>query len=558
MQSFCFEIKSTCKSCGNPLSINAFVNEIFCDSCNNKNVIPQDIWKSIVSENIVDIRDFKEGEGQNSKSFTGEYEFSLMFGKQKARCSKCKTTILDEVYNSFEGNSYTCPKCSNIISLRKPDEFNLQIVPSLKFIVGEEMSQFNTGTETIKKPEETKPVIFTCPSCGAGLEIDGTKRLIVCKYCSSKVYLPDDLWHELHPVKTVSRWYILLDEKDALVNKFPDWYDLSDVAVDNEGNIYIACEDNDSDKFLLWSFDPDLKVRWIRYDINYDTEYTGMTVTKDNKILLWNIHKRSLNIYSCKDGSDLPIIKGEDASSENPYPFNLKGCTGLISDTDNTILAVVNNTFVRFYNDGSRAPVWQVVSQKGEKPGLFSRLFSGGDTEVKIPSEEYDNAPRAKSIGDTPKHLEGEYTKINIGFDGYIYILDTISDDGKLVKYARDGNQIWKKNIPLSSRDCKPCADKNGYVYVLGKDDKDKTKLIRFSPDGKNVDVLFTDILDGGVLSVEDNLAVSPDGTIYAFRFYNVLKVFSPDLKMKFISDGSKKEDGEKLEEYKKRNEKES
>ena len=147
---------------------------------------------------------------------------------------------------------------------------------------------------------------------------------------------------------------------------------------------------------------------------------------------------------------------------------------------------------------------------------------------------------------------------MNLGYDGYIYMLDTSSQDGKLAKYTREGEQLWKKYIPLSSKECKPCADKNGYVFVLGKDDNDKTKLIRFSPEGENIEILLNDVIDGGVLSTEDTLALAPNGTIYLFRFYEVLKVFSPDLKVKFISDRAKEEDNEKLEEYKKRMEKES
>jgi hypothetical protein len=233
----------------------------------------------------------------------------------------------------------------------------------------------------------------------------------------------------------------------------------------------------------------------------------------------------------------------------------LKGCTTLISDTDNTILAIINNTFVRFYNNGSRAPLWKAVSQKGEKPGFFSRLFSGGNTEIKIPTDDSEWTPCVKEIGSTPKRVDGDFTKINLGYDGFIYLLDKSSSDGVLAKYTRDGEQLWKKNIPLSDKDCKPCADKNGNVFVLGKNENDKTKLIRFSNDGKQVDTLQNDVLDGGLLSTEDTLALSPDGTIYTFRYYGVLKVFAPDQTCKFVSDRAKEEDEEKIKNYRKKKE---
>lgn len=556
MQSFCFEIKTTCKSCGNPIPINAFVENIYCETCNNKNVISPENWNSIVPENIKEAEDFTEGEGQNTKMFTGEHEFSILFGKQKARCSKCKTTISEDAIYNIDSGNYTCVKCSNIISVRKSDDYIKKIIPESKLIVGEDVNQFGSGTDGIKKPTEQKPVLFKCPACGANLEIDGTKRVINCKYCDSKVYLPDDLWFELHPAKTSDRWYIILDEK-AVEQKLPAWYYLSDVAIDNSGNVYIASAKEGNEDFSVWSFNPEMKLRWIRKDLKYEYERTGISVTKDNKLLLWNKNKRSLLVLSCEDGKDITKIAGSDATKENPYPFNLKGCDALMSDSDNTILAIINNTFVRFYDDGSRAPVWKIVSAKGEKPGFFGKLFGGGNDEITIPSDDDEWAPYIKDIGDKPKRVNGDYTKINLGYDGYVYMLDKSSNDGMLAKYTRDGEQIWRKLIPLNNKECKPYADSNGYVYIIGSEEDDKTKLIRFSPDGKNVDVLLNDVLEGGPLSVEDRLAVAPDGTIYALRFYDVLKVFSPDLKCKYESAQSKEECKDKLDDAKEKKEKE-
>jgi DNA-directed RNA polymerase subunit RPC12/RpoP len=552
MQSFCLEIKTTCHGCGNPIPINALIEEIYCDTCNCKNVLSPKLWENLISENLTNAENFEDGEGQNSKIFTGEYEFSLLYGKQKARCPKCKTTIPEEAFNNADTGNYICAKCSNNISIRKSNDFTTQILPSVRLIVGEDANRFNTHVEGIKKPVTDKPVIFKCPACGANLEIDGSKRMIECKFCNSKVYLPDDLWFEFHPVKTVDRWYVLLDESGK-AEKLPYWYYLPDVAADNSGNIYVASAHEGREDFIVWSFGPDMKTRWVRKDIKYDYDDTGITVTRDDKLLLWNKKKRSLHVLSCSDGSDVTIIKGIDATAENPYPFNLSGCDALLSDSDNTILAIINNTFVRFYNDGSRAPVWKTVSEKGEKPGFFSRLFGGGNSEIKVPSADSDWAPCVKEIGDTPKRVDGDSTKINLGYDNYIYMLDTSSSDGMLAKYSREGEQVWRKLIPLESKECKPYADAKGFVYILGSDNDNKTKLIRFSPDGKKVDVLLNDVLDGGPLSVEELLAVSPDGTIYAFKFYNVLKVFSPDLKIKFESDRSKEEDKEKLADYKKK-----
>jgi hypothetical protein len=66
---------------------------------------------------------------------------------------------------------------------------------------------------------------------------------------------------------------------------------------------------------------------------------------------------------------------------------------------------------------------------------------------------------------------------------------------------------------------------------------------------------LQKDVLDGGLLSVDDRLAVSKEGRVYTFRFYNVMKVFNPDLTCAFESEQSKEEGLEKLRDYKKQKE---
>jgi hypothetical protein len=306
--------------------------------------------------------------------------------------------------------------------------------------------------------------------------------------------------------------------------------------------------------FFIWSLSPDLKLRWIRKDIKLNHEHTGISVSKDNKLLLWNKFKSSLKILSAIDGTDIHTIKGDDASESNPYPFTLKGCDVLMSDSDNTILAVINNTFVRYYDDGMRAPVWKAVANKGEVPGFFSRLFSGGNNAVKIPSDD-DWAPCVKEIGSHPKRVSGDSTKMNLGYDGYVYMYDTSSTDSKIAKYSREGKQVWKKPLPFRNKECKPYADLNGNVFVLGSDENNKTKLIKISPDGNKIETLLNDVLDGGMLSVDSELAVLPDGKIYTFRYYNVMKVFNPDLTCVYESDQSKKEAEDKIKYAKKQKE---
>jgi len=50
---------------------------------------------------------------------------------------------------------------------------------------------------------------MACPQCAGGLSIAADDaRTISCRYCSSAVFIPDALWHRLHPVKLASDWSI--------------------------------------------------------------------------------------------------------------------------------------------------------------------------------------------------------------------------------------------------------------------------------------------------------------------------------------------------------------
>jgi predicted RNA-binding Zn-ribbon protein involved in translation (DUF1610 family) len=57
----------------------------------------------------------------------------------------------------------------------------------------------------------TKPVQFPCPNCGGALMVDGTTRTPDCRHCSTRAYLPDDLWHSLRPTPKAEPFYLWID-----------------------------------------------------------------------------------------------------------------------------------------------------------------------------------------------------------------------------------------------------------------------------------------------------------------------------------------------------------
>jgi hypothetical protein len=59
-----------------------------------------------------------------------------------------------------------------------------------------------------------KPVALPCTQCGAPLHVTSeSERTVTCEFCKTDVYLPDDLWRRLHPVKTMSPWFVRFEGK---------------------------------------------------------------------------------------------------------------------------------------------------------------------------------------------------------------------------------------------------------------------------------------------------------------------------------------------------------
>lgn len=555
MFSLLLEIKTECISCGNPLPVNAYSENIFCDKCNKVNTLNGGFWHSVFEDKLKEIQSFKDSEGRNSK-IMGQYNIDMLYGRKNARCDECKTDIPDEEFDKFtEGGMYKCKKCSSEVFIRPATESLKSLIPSARFIVGEDENLLKGTSEKPVEKNSAKPVLFTCPSCAGNLEIDGKERIVECNFCKSKVYLPDDLWFSLHPVVSKERWYITFDNK-LITEMLPEWDKLYDAVIDFEGNVYAASTLDTFDRELtVWSYSPEIKKRWAVNNLKMEKENTHLAVSRKGELYVWNSDKQSMLVLSCKDGSLIRKINGEAKSKDNPYPFTVKNCEALISDSDGTLLALMKSTFVRFNPDGTRTSLWGDPSVT-ESKGFFGRLFSGSDDRIDIPESDPDDVPKMDKLGDQPKTLDSYYISMFSGWDNYVYIYKADYDEISLAKYTRRGEMEWNTAFKFSETGSKISADSKGNVYIVGTDEDRKSKLMRLSPDAKNFDVVLKDISEGGnfVFDSDDMVLVSPDGVINIINTNSQLRVFNPDYSVKFISNALKEDDADYREELSRNN----
>lgn len=346
MIDVCVEIETNCKNCGNPLMLNALSDKILCQSCQKYADFPYESWKSMILESpLTDFSEINEGEGQAQTNMTGEYTFRMKYGRQQPRCRKCKTNIdlakIDEYANAGFAK---CSNCPEEISVRKVPAEISALFDTVKYLIGEDRNLIGAGkNEEIQNT--SKPVLFTCPSCAGNLEIDGKERTVTCKYCGSEIYLPDDLWLKLHPVKTVTRWYLLLDE-EVLKKMLPEWDHLSGVAVDSIGNAYFLTVKHDNN-MIVWCMGNDFKTKWLAEIGKYDGESTGLALSSDEALYIYDRNKHELLKLLCKDGS----------KAENLFN-KILDCSDMSVDTDGSLLCLINDNIVRFSPDGNPLPVW--------------------------------------------------------------------------------------------------------------------------------------------------------------------------------------------------------
>ena len=514
MNSFCLELKTTCNSCGNPLPLNAFVEEFTCPACNSINKIDNDTWKSLLDEATKDARSFAPGEGRNSQIMGGGGSFNIMYGSQNPRCSKCKTPIpLDNLDTLSQSPHYKCTKCENIIYVREGSGLKGSF-SSFKYFIGEDESLINKGADSsaISENEENKPkpVLFTCPSCGGNLKIDGSERTITCSFCDSSIYLPDDLWHRMHPVKTVSRWYILIDDSSLPLS----WDELNDAVMDENGTIFYCGVDSDDDNFMLASSDSSLKKKWVRFDLKIENSGTFLSYG-NGKLILWSKDYQPVYNLSVKDGSIVEIIP-DKPKVENSLTMNRPDSLTLCHD--GTVIALKEDKILRLDLNNNPLPVWP------EKPshGFLSKIFGGGDE---------DDSPDVNELKDYPEHIESCASLINTGWDGSIYFLKNYSECF-LAKYDSSGKKVYC--VPLDFEECtgKPHADSAGNAYVFGKDKSEKYNIVKISADGNDVKIIIS-----GITSKEDSdfdtMIVSKNGEVYVFGDDSCFKAYDSSYKLK-------------------------
>ena len=137
----------------------------------------------------------------------GTYELS--WGRDVPKCSECGTSLpqLDP-----QAGDFPCPECGVMCTNFAPTERFARLYPEVEQILLAEKTATQDSGQKHPDPlpgERPSSLDHRCPSCGGDLELTvETQRIHTCKYCSSDLFIPDELWTKLHPVVRVRPWFV--------------------------------------------------------------------------------------------------------------------------------------------------------------------------------------------------------------------------------------------------------------------------------------------------------------------------------------------------------------
>jgi predicted RNA-binding Zn-ribbon protein involved in translation (DUF1610 family) len=185
------------------------VPSVTCQSCGEQIMLSwAEHWHDLFGSVFEGISELNHGEATRISHMFGPCTgIELTFARFDPYCYDCKTDFEIDALEQHLGSEYPCPTCAKQWLVRELPAPVRSLLPTVRFLVAEETSQIATASSAAPAPVGHKPVIFNCPSCAGALKIDGSQRMVECMFCNSSVYLPDGLWHHLHPVSTVRRWF---------------------------------------------------------------------------------------------------------------------------------------------------------------------------------------------------------------------------------------------------------------------------------------------------------------------------------------------------------------
>lgn len=204
----CLEIRTSCGSCGQSVPVNGPYRKVTCPACFHDVVIDGDIIAGFLNDFEEECQSLARGQGQGGTLMSGSGTFKYGYWSLPPRCSGCKKVL--ELPGDELESDITCPECGRLYHAFPAPSWLVEQVPSAALCVTSGPVPGHEGEEVLEVDESSsRPVVMSCPKCAGALSVSSSsERIMECGYCSSEVYVPDEVWKRLHPVRTAEEWFV--------------------------------------------------------------------------------------------------------------------------------------------------------------------------------------------------------------------------------------------------------------------------------------------------------------------------------------------------------------
>jgi hypothetical protein len=204
-------VRTECPRCGHPIPLNAPLARVICATCSNAVEVPDALWRDVLTACDDDLPTLvNTGERTEADRAFGSLRVRLAYRAGTPACPRCAVPFPPHVAEGAAPHDFLCTRCGHGASAYPAPSWLRGLVPTATHVVAGERggTALASGVDG-RVHDEVKPVVMPCPQCDAAFHLTGaSERTVACQFCHVDVYLPDDLWRRLHPVKTVSEWFV--------------------------------------------------------------------------------------------------------------------------------------------------------------------------------------------------------------------------------------------------------------------------------------------------------------------------------------------------------------
>ncbi|HEY1555362.1 MAG TPA: hypothetical protein VGF94_11075 [Kofleriaceae bacterium] len=523
------ELSLECVTCGVVVPINGFTPELACWSCDRRTVMDAIAWNRLIDEPLRSSD--PSGTEHVTTLATESGVFRRVFRIGSPTCNECHAPLDEHLlldHASAAAQAVPCPKCAVPIALRHaPESF---AGGRVAVIAGETAMHFGR-----------QPVALACAHCGGNLTVDGSTRVVVCRYCSASQYLPDELFHQLRMVPV--RSWAVFPVRDTARPAAPiaTWWTARDAVADADGNIYVWGElvslggdPTERRVGALWSMAPDLTVRWSRDGLAFSTMGTRLAIAPTGQLLVFD--DRSAHAVRCSDGETIVHFSGKPGEG---------GAIG-----------VERARSIAFAADGGLI----VCGCATDGHGTLARFDAQGQALPPTKATEHIAVAWAAAAAALAVPLGIDSALHLVGWDARHYFQLTNTWSCAVACHEADGRHAWTANgdtLPWQIVG-RPGIDRDGRVYLLAQQLGGHAFIVyRLEP------VRRTGLFHSrkpawpapetawiGPLTPSDDylgftMTVAPDGSVIFIGGEGHLRRYAPDGRVQMVSPAAAASDAE-------------